>query len=280
LVLTSGKGFGITRRELPGGGFVIERGGLILEEGHGFGCCSTAALIEEGHNGASDGWGRSFAGGATGFRFYQVIPDGVAKVTFVIPRDSSPRRYGAPVYRHALYVTVPVRGNIAAVEEAHRQLGEASMPEIWYAADGRVIKRIGDFAAVNRVIAAPKPGPQTPQSLAAERDPSTPNPVWVSPAIGGPHTKFKIHFRLLLNGADYHYQFTGTSCPTFTFPGGTGDPNALRGSLWSDGVGGVQGEALCPGTYHVAVSVLDLGLAGYIHQPAKPFGTATFTVKP
>lgn len=201
------------------------------------------------------------------------IPDGVAKVTFVIPRDSSPGEYAGPVYRQALYVTVPVRGNIAAIEEAHRQLG-GSMPEIWYASDGRVIKRVGDFAVVNRVTAAPKPGPETAQSLAAERDPSTPNPVWVSPAVGGPHTRFTIHFRVLLNGADYHYRFTGTDCPGFTFTGGTGKPNALRGSRWSDGVSAVQGRALCPGTYHVAVSVFDLGRAGYIHQPGKPFGTA------
>ena len=105
---------------------------------------------------------------------------------------------------------------------------------IWYAANGQVIKRIGDFAKVNRVNAAPKPGPPTPQSRAAQRDPSTPNRVWVTPSVGTPHTTFKVHFRILLNDADYHYQFTGARCPRYTFPGGTGKPNALRGGLWSD----------------------------------------------
>ena len=263
LALASGK---------SSGGFT--QGGLVVGYSHGVGgCCSTATSVEAGRVAWLDRWGRLFAGGSTGFRYYQVVPDGVSKVTFVIPRDPSPGEYGAPVYRRSLDVSVPVRGNIAAFEEAHRQCCDLMLPEIWYAADGRVIRRIGDLAAVNHVTPAPRPGPPTPQSLAAQRDPSTPNPVWVSPAVGGPHTSFTIHFRVLLNGAQYQYAFTGTQCPRVTFTGGTSKPNALRGSLWSDGVAAARGQALCAGTYHVAVSVFERG------QRAKPFGSATFVVR-
>jgi hypothetical protein len=226
-----------------------------------------------------DGWGRSFAGGSTGFRIYAVVPDGVAKVTFVLPRDSSPGRYGAPVYKHVLRATVSVHGNVAAIEEAHRQCCGGKVAEIWYAASGQVVHTVGDPAAAGRVRSAPQPGPPTAQSGAAARNPSTPNRVWITPAVGGPHTEFTIHFRVLLNGADYTYRFSGTSCPSFTFAGGTGDPNALRGSLWNDGVSAVEGQTLCRGTYHVSVSVLDLGRFNSRFINAKPFGSATFTVK-
>lgn len=101
----------------------------------------------------------------------------------------------------------------------------------------------------------------------------------MTPTIGGPHTKFKIHFRVLLNGADYNYRFTGTRCPRFTFPGGTGNPNALRGDLWSDPISAATGQTLCPGTYHVGVSVMDFGRFRGFRRPAQPFGTTTFTVR-
>jgi hypothetical protein len=207
------------------------------------------------------------------------VPDGVAKVTFMLARQPNGNDYGAPTYTHPLGVTVPVHDNVAAAQ-VDRECCSGRPPMIWYAANGQVIKRIGDFAKVNRVNAAPKPGPQTSLSRAAQRDPSTPNRVWVTPSVGTPHTTFKVHFRILLNGAGYRYRFTGTRCPRYTFPGGTGKPNALRGGLWSDPVRAVTGQALCPGTYHVAVSVMDLGRFGNLKPTVKPFGAATFTVRP
>jgi hypothetical protein len=75
-------------------------------------------------------------------------------------------------------------------------------------------------------------------------------------------------------------RFTGTRCPRFTFPGGTGKPTALRGGMWSDPLRAVTGQALCPGTYHVAVSVMDHGRPGNPTHSIKAFGTATFTVRP
>ena len=49
------------------------------------------------------------------------------------------------------------------------------------------------------------PAPETPRSRQAERDPSTPNPVTVTPSTGGPHTAFKLAFRALLSGGGYSY---------------------------------------------------------------------------
>jgi hypothetical protein len=236
---------------------------------------ATVAGIEAHGMGEIEGAGHSFAGGSTQERRITVVPDGVAKVDFVFPRQPNGPEYGSKTYARVLKVTASVHNNVAAVQVNRECCGSGAM--IWYAADGHVIKRIGSLAAAHRVTAPPKPGPQTPQSRAAESDPSTPNHVWVTPTVGGASTRFKIHFRVLLNGADYQYRFSGTSCPKFTFTGGTGKPNVLRGDLWSDSVGAVTGQALCPGTYHVAVTVFDR--SGSPPHPVGPFGTATFTVR-
>jgi hypothetical protein len=238
---------------------------------------STPAQLESNALEMISGAGRSFAGGSTKERLIQVVPDGVVKVEFVFPRQPDGAQHGQKIYSHVLKVTVPVHNNVAAVEVNRECCGTGET--IWYAADGHVVKRFGSFRRADHVVAAPKPGPQTPQSRAAERDPSTPNHVWVTPTAGGPHTQFKVHFRVLLNGADYRYQVSGTDCPQFTFPGGTGKPNALRGDLWSDSLSAVQGQALCPGTYHVTVAVMDRGRFGNLKQPVRPFGSASFTVR-
>ena len=47
----------------------------------------------------------------------------------------------------------------------------------------------------------------------------------------------------------------------------------------SQEVGELQGQAWCPGTYHVSVAVMDRGRYGNLKRPARPFGTATFTVR-
>jgi hypothetical protein len=125
------------------------------------------------------------------------------------------------------------------------------------------------------------PGPETPLSRAAERDPSTPNRVWVTPSTGGPDTTFVLHFRVLLNDADYNYQLSGTHCPAITANGGGGGGSTdLRGRIWSDGLDAVAGQTWCRGTYHLSATVMDLGRYGMLEYPAKPFGTATFTVHP
>jgi hypothetical protein len=261
---------------LPSAGRHDETVGLESAGGGGGGI-DAAGLAAHGVD-ESEGAGRSFAGGSTKSRLIVLVPDGVARVEFVLSRQPNGNQYGAPTYARVQTVTVGVHGNLAAVQVDRGCCGASGM--IWYRADGSVIRRIGNIAGAGRVLSPPRPGPETPLSRAAQRDPSTPNPVWVAPAVGGPRTRFTIHFRVLLNGADYRYRFTGTPCPAFTFPGGTGKPNALRGSLWSDGVGAVQGESLCPGSYRVSVTVMDFGRGGGPRQPAaRPFGSASFTVR-
>lgn len=166
--------------------------GVFSKSGGGGG--ASAADIKAGDSLGTEGAGRSFAGGSIRTRLILVVPDGVAKVAFVFPRQSAGALYGTPVYKHSLRIEAPVRDNVAAVQ-VDRQCCSGRPPMIWYAADGQVIKQIGNFAKVNRVVAPPRPGPPTALSPAAERNPSTPNRVWVTPSVGGPHTNFKVHFR-------------------------------------------------------------------------------------
>jgi hypothetical protein len=92
---------------------------------------------------------------------------------------------------HSLAAAVPVHDNIAAVQVARECCGGGKPAMVWYDANGLVLKQIGIFFAVDQVTAPPKPGPETTPSLAAARDPSTPNPVWVTPSAGGPRTSSK-----------------------------------------------------------------------------------------
>lgn len=233
----------------------------------------TAARIEAGQEIGTEG-----GGGIRGTRVTVVVPDGVAKVAFVLPRQPNPEQYGAPVYSHSLAVTVPVHDNVVAVQ-IDRSIPAGPLPMIWSAADGHVIKQIGDVAGANRVVPTPQPGPETALSRAAERDPSTPNRVWVTPRVGGPHTIFKVHFQVLLNNADYSYRLSGTKCPAITLNGGDGGgTNDVRGRIWSDQVDAVDGQSWCPGTYHLSVATMG-GERRVVTYPPRPFGTATFKVK-
>jgi hypothetical protein len=149
-----------------------------------------------------------------------------------------------------------------------------------------VLKRFAAAAGAAKVVPVKQPGPETAQSRAAERDPSTPNRVWVTPATGGPTTVFKLHFRALLNEADYGFRFSGTSCRRdYGFPAGVGrNPSGaqlLRGQLVTDALNGV---GHCKGTYRIAVNVTGLEPLGTIRPVARkinarPFGSATFTVR-
>ena len=80
---------------------------------------------------------------------------------------------------------------------------------------------------------------------------------------------------MLLNGAFYAYRLSGTTCPAITVSGGSsgGGNDDLRGRVWSDQVEAVAGQTWCPGTYQLSATIANRG-------PARPFGTATFTVKP
>lgn len=254
----------------------------LFGSGGGGGFATPASLERYGEGETEGGSGET--------RVISLVPDGVARVEFLFARQPAGSQYGGPLYPHVLRVTVAVHDNIAAAQ-VHRASVGGGEATIWYNAAGQTLRRIGNFAALNRVVKVRQPGPQTPASRAAQRNPSTPNPVWVTPAVGSPSTVFRVHFRVLLNGADYRYRITGTRCSHYTFPGGTGNPDALRGSIWNDSLNAVQGQKLCPGTYHVSVSVMSAGRYSRASRPAIPhhrraalggepsFGHATFIVR-
>jgi hypothetical protein len=247
--------------------------------GGGGNCGLTAALIEAGQGWSLEGAGREFAGGSTGVRLFIVVPDGVAKVAFVLSRGSGVA--GGPVYRHSLSVLVPVHNNVAFVQ-VNRQCCDGRVTR-WYAADGRLIKVTGNPAASNRVT-GPRPSPETPLSRAAERNPSTTNPVHVLPSSGGPSTAFRIQWRVLLSDADYQISATGPNGADCRGardlnPIVGGGVNDVRGQLYGVTIPGGRGShGWCPGSYQVSVTLYDLGLAGGLKHRDQPFGSAAFTV--
>jgi hypothetical protein len=258
----------------------LARARLRLAVGSG-GCGLTAPLIEAGKATSTEGAGREFAGGSTAVRVLVVVPDGVAKVSFVLPRQGPVP--GGPVYPRSQSVTVPVHDNVAFAQ-INRECCNGSLAMRWYAGDDRVIKVIGNSDASNRVT-GPKPAPETPLSRAAERNPSTPNPVHVVPNSGGPNMTFEIQWRLLLSDADYRITATGPNGPdcrdardlNFIVGGGLDD---VRGQLYHVTIPALRGQSgWCPGTYKVSVALYDLGLAGGLTHPDRPFGASVFTVR-
>jgi hypothetical protein len=221
-------------------------------------------------------------------RLAVVVPDGVAKVAFGLPRQPWPN---GPSYASGQTVTVAVRDNLAAFD-VHRYCcgaetvtGGSTPPMIWYDAEGHVIKRIGNFSLVNRLVEPPSPTPETALSRRAEHDPSTPNPVWIVPHVVGPHASLSLEFQALLSNADYVIRAVGPTGRNCTGAnnlsgGSTGTrDNNVRGQLFrTELTPPLPGEVRCPGTYRISVSVGGIGTHQF-HQPAAPFGSVTFTVR-
>ena len=106
-------------------------------------------------------------------------------MAILLPRQGIP---GEPAYQHSLAITVPVHNNVAAFQSTRYADDIGFDHMIWYGPAGHIVRRIGNSRNLNRVIPPPKPSPPTALSRRAEADPATPNPVWVTPRIGGPHT--------------------------------------------------------------------------------------------
>ncbi len=256
--------------------------GVVADGGS---CCSTAAEIASAGAGSLSG-SAILPGGRSRNSVVLIVPDGVAKVTILLPRQILA---GDPAYKHPLAITVPVHHNVAAFQTTRYADAIGFQHMIWLGASGTVVRRFGINRSLNRVVPPPRGSPPTALSRRALADPSTPNPVSVTPRTGGPHTTFTISFRLLLTGAFYQYLFSGPGGPgcrgkTPTRGGGGigGGPHDIRGQIFSEpfepssGIG-PSVTAWCPGTFHVTVSVFDVP-----RRPARfypPFGTATFTVK-
>ncbi len=129
----------------------------------------------------------------------------------------------------------------------------------------------------------PRAADETPLSRQAERDPSTPNPVTVTPKSGGPHTAFKLSFRSLLNGGGYSYliktnaqdhcqreaeRATGGDAVTI------GSVPIVRGQTISKTLTPPP-HGLCPGSYRIYVAFSNPAADSLENFP---FATVHFTV--
>jgi len=247
---------------------------------------------------ASGVWGVNSASlPGPGGKIVAVVPDGVARVSWSWPRefDSDALRSAPPVT-----VSAPVHGNVAVAAAAALFVSNPQeLPEtvVRYAAGGSVLARftvpLNAGANYETVPSESRtPGPETPQSRRAERDPSTPNRVVIFPSVTtlslirrGPGPGPDFFFKALLNYRSYFLRLTGGPRPDCVqsyprAPAGQGygqtfsalgEPT-VRGDTF---MGGVPLSVIgCAGTYRLSVSVL-----GSHNRPYPPFGSATFTVR-
>jgi hypothetical protein len=245
--------------------------GLFGNRERAFGSVSD---VEAGRESTFDGANSILGLGGPGppLRVLMVIPDGVAKVAFALPRQAYP---GAIAYPKPETITVPVHDNIAAFQ-TDRYIDEDHWSRIgmtWYAPSGAILKRTGDFSQLNSI------GPDPMLSAAVRiNNPSTWDAVTVVPRNGNPSTTFTIAFRRPVSGAHrYAFLFSGP-----TANGGCASPVShtpiIRGpdlGIPSNGSGQIastqfSNRTWCPGNYRVSVA-----LAG-----SKPFSTTRFTVQP
>jgi hypothetical protein len=134
-----------------------------------------------------------------------------------------------------------------------------------------------------RTSTTPRAAPATALSRRAEADPATPNPVTVSPASGGPRTRFKLSFRALLSGGGYSYRIEAAGprrcqrVAELAIDGGAimlARTPIVRGQQVSKTLD-TERHPLCPGRYRVYVAFADLRPDAL---PSFPFATVHFTV--
>ncbi len=195
----------------PHSGFPRQLGfGAIRPAGGGGGaCCNSATSLSKPRSPQPAGNSGPLGGYPT-YVYFEIVPDGVASVRWVFPRQPGPL-FGLPhnrAYATPLTVDVKAHDNVAAI--ALRPRGLRASIDTWYSAGGNVIASHRDASTqLNRIVHPPKPGPETPQSRLAERNPATPNPLHITPAIGSTHTMFDVRFTVLLNNGLYHFIVTG-----------------------------------------------------------------------
>jgi hypothetical protein len=241
--------------------------GLFASGAASFG---SVADIEAGKESVFDGANSILGldGPAPPIRVVITIPDGVAKVTFVLPRQAYP---GAIAYPAPETITVPVHDNVAAFE-TDRYIDQdhwSRIGMIWYGPSGAIVKRTGEFDQLNTVL----PDPTLSTAGSGPWDSST-----VVPSAGNQSTTFTAAFRRPVSGA-YHYAFlfSGPTAHAGCYSPVSQTP-IIRGpdlGIHSNHAGQIastqfSGQTWCPGTYRISVAV-----AGN-----RPFSTTRFTVHP
>ncbi len=237
---------------------------------------ASPADIESGQQTFFDGANHSILGldgPAPPLRVVMVIPDGVAKVAFFLPRQAYP---GAIVYPTPETITAVVHDNIAAfVTDRYIDQDHWSMVGmIWYAPSGAIVKRIGNLNQLNSV----RPDPMLDHGVSTAK-PSTWDSLTVIPHAGSTATTFTIAFRRPLAGAyRYVFRFSGPTPHTGCYSPANqaiirgpdlGIPSTSRGQIAS-----IQfsSQAWCAGTYTVSVALAT--------RASRPFSTARFTIQP
>ena len=125
------------------------------------------------------------------------------------------------------------------------------------------------------------PAPANPLSRDG-RNPATPNPVIVTPAVGGPQTAFKLSFRGLLDGGSYGYAIKTSTPPRCRREAerAIGGPVAINvivrghGQIITKTLTPTP-HGLCSGDYRVYVSYLNPESDS---PEGRPFATADFLV--
>jgi hypothetical protein len=233
----------------------------------------------------------SFAG--PGGKILAIEPDGVASVSWYWPRewDGLLLKYVPPASR-----TAQVASNVAVAEAPARFGGSYSIGP--YAvtltgAGGAVLGRYVDDANSARTWlsstpGSSAPGPATSLTREAQRNPATPNHVFLVPSsVPLPTTRsgpgFQIEFRNLRNNASYYATITDEAHAACVRPnirglvsygtalGLSGGGPAGRGTIFT---AGLPVMLRCRGTYRVSVAVI-----GPHGRPYAPFGSATLIVR-
>jgi hypothetical protein len=236
---------------------------------------ASPADIESGSESMFDGTNSILGldGPGPPLRVVLVIPDGVAKVAFVLPRQAYP---GAIVYPSPETIMVPVQNNIAAFK-TDRYIDQDHWSMIgmtWYAPSGATVKRIGNFNQLNTVRPDPPPFRQ-----GRNQNPAKWDELAMVPRTGSPSTTFTAAFRRPVTGAyRYVFRFSGPTPRTGCYSPVNqavirgpylGIPSVSRGQIASTQF---SSQTWCAGTYRVSVAPAT--------RASQPFSTARFTVQP
>jgi hypothetical protein len=133
--------------------------GIYVTSSSGFSASRAASdQVEAGHAWTGEGPGSGPSGHWRGIRLIVVVPDGVAKVAFLLAPEQhfgSVSGWTAYAPLNSSTVTVPVHNNIAFVQVEQYCCGELPVMR-WYAPDGRLIKVTGN--PTGAVVKPPVPG--------------------------------------------------------------------------------------------------------------------------
>lgn len=128
-----------------------DRLGLFTVGNDGGGsCCAIAETIEQA--------GAAMWGGTSSLtQLVLVVPDNVAKVTVLIPRQEG---RGARISKRSLSLSAKVHANVVAIE-IDRGVDDPLQYMIWYGPKGKIVKRFGSSRNLNQVIPSVDRGADT-----------------------------------------------------------------------------------------------------------------------